>query len=111
METSDANGRTTWSASAKTKLQNLDHVQNQALWIITGEMKSTSIKELEKLEGVSPLVQRREAKIFTQAGKIRSLPDQPMKGKVERDTEKRLKRSTLVEEIKTPIRQCKNTAS
>ncbi|XP_070181209.1 uncharacterized protein [Littorina saxatilis] len=52
----------TWSTSAKTNLQTLDRVQNQALRLITGAMKFTPINEMEKLTTIQPLCQRREAK-------------------------------------------------
>ena len=52
-------GSTAWSTTAKTNQQALDKVQNQALGLITG---SKSITEMERLTGVQPLDQRRDAK-------------------------------------------------
>ena len=48
-------GSTAWSTTAKTNQQALDKVQNQALRLITGAMRSTPITEMERLTGVQPL--------------------------------------------------------
>ena len=45
-------GSTAWSTTAKTNQQVLDKVQNQALRITTGSMKSTPIKAMEKTAAV-----------------------------------------------------------
>ena len=83
----------------------MDKVQNQALRIITGAMRSTPIKEMERLTGIQPLNQRREAKIMAQAEKFRCLPDHPMKQKLDSLTKNRLKRSSFVHESKRLSRQ------
>ena len=96
---------TAWSTSAKTNLKALDTVQNQALRIITGAMKSTPIREMEKLTGIQPLCQRREEKTLMQAEKYKCLPNHPMKQKLEGLTKNRLKRSSFVHESKRLLRQ------
>ncbi|KAK7101835.1 hypothetical protein V1264_020159 [Littorina saxatilis] len=98
-------GSTAWSTSAKTNLQTLDRVQNQALRLITGAMKSTPIKEMEKLTTIQPLCQRREAKTMVQAEKLKCLPDHPMKHRLSNLTKNRLKRSSFVHESKRLSRQ------
>jgi len=98
-------GSTAWSTCAKTTQQALDKVQNQALRIITGAMRSTPIKAMEQLTGIQPLNQRREAKIMVQAQKFRCLPDHPMKSKLDSLTKNRLKRSSFVHESKRLSRQ------
>ena len=98
-------GSTAWSTCAKTTQQALDKVQNQALRIITGAMRSTPIKAMEKLTGIQPLALRREAKIMVQAEKFRCLPDHPMKQKLNGLTKNRLKRSSFVHESKRLSRQ------
>ena len=64
-------GSTAWSTTAKTDQQALDKVQNQALRLITGAMRSTPITEMETHTGVQPLGQRRDAKILMQTDKFR----------------------------------------
>ena len=101
-------GSTAWSTCAKTTQLALDKVQNQALRIITGAMRSTPIKEMEKLTGIQPLSQRREAKVMMQAEKFRCLPDHPMKQKLNSLTKNRLKRGSFVHESKRLSRQYKD---
>jgi len=67
--------------TAKTNQQSLDKIQNQAMRIITGAMKSTSIAFTAK----QPLQQRRQAKVLLQAEKYKCFPDHHMKEKVERE--------------------------
>ena len=68
---------TAWSTTAKTSQQALDKFQNQALRLITGAMRSTPITEMERLTGVQPLGQNRDARIMMQADKC--MPNHPMK--------------------------------
>ena len=72
-------GSTAWSTTAKTNRQALDKVQNQALRLITGAMRSTPITEMERLTGVQPLGQRRDAKNTMQTEKVKYLTNHPMK--------------------------------
>ena len=72
-------GSTAWSNTAKTNQQALDKVQKQALRLITGAMPSTPITEMERLTGVQPLGQRRDAKNTMQAEKVTCLTNHPMK--------------------------------
>ncbi|XP_070173778.1 uncharacterized protein [Littorina saxatilis] len=51
-------GAPAWSSACKSNLQALDKVQNQALRILTGEMRSTPIKTMESLTGVQPSLKR-----------------------------------------------------
>ena len=92
-------GSTAWSTTAKTNQQALDKVQNQALRLIT-EMRSTPIAEMERLTGVQPLCQRRDAKNMMQAEKFKCLTNHPMKTRQEGLTKNRLKRSSFVHESK-----------
>ena len=52
-------GSTAWSTTAKTNLQCLDKVQNQAMRIMTGAMKSTPIQLMEQVTGKQLLEERR----------------------------------------------------
>ncbi|XP_053380085.1 uncharacterized protein LOC128548726 [Mercenaria mercenaria] len=55
-------GSSAWITAAKTNQQRLDKVQNQALRIITGALKSTPIKAMEDATVFPPLAKRRESK-------------------------------------------------
>lgn len=88
----------TWSTTAKTNQQALDKVQNQALRIMTGATKSTPIAFMEKLTGIQPLQERRQAKILLQAEKFKALPDHPMATRLAGYTKNRLKRGSFVHE-------------
>ena len=93
-------GSTAWSTAAKTNLSKLDKVQNQALRIMTGAMKSTPIQEMEKTTCIQPLNQRREAKTLMQGMKFRCLPEHPMNERLNRYTKNRLSRRSFVHEVK-----------
>ena len=60
---------TAWSTTANTNQQSLDKIQNQALRIFTGAMKSTPITFMEQTTAIQPLQQRRQAKVLLQAEK------------------------------------------
>ena len=47
-------GSTAWSTAAKTHQQSLEKVQNQALRIITGSMRSTPIRAMEEITSIQP---------------------------------------------------------
>ena len=68
-------------------------------------MRSTPIKEMERLTGVQPLGQRRDAKNMMQAEKFKCLTNHPMKARLEGLTKNRLKRSSFVHESKKLSRQ------
>uniref|UniRef100_A0A0B7BRW2 Uncharacterized protein n=1 Tax=Arion vulgaris TaxID=1028688 RepID=A0A0B7BRW2_9EUPU len=56
-------GSTAWATAANTHLQTLDRVQNQALRIITGAMKSTPITEMQKTMEYKPWLTEGKPKI------------------------------------------------
>lgn len=98
-----------WSTTAKTNQQVLDKVQNQALRIITGAIKSTPITFMEKITGIQPLQKRRQTKVLLQADKFKALPDHPMKARLEGFTKNRLKRGSFVHEAKKLTREYAST--
>ena len=55
-------GSSSWMTAAKTHHQTSDKVQNQALRIITGAMKSTPIQSMEDITNLPPLRKRRKCK-------------------------------------------------
>lgn len=71
-------GSSAWFTAAKSHDQALDKVQNQALRIITGAMKSTPIVRMEKITNIPPLCKRRECKAMIQATKYKCLPNHPI---------------------------------
>ena len=85
-----------WSTTAKTNQQVLDKVQNQALRLITGAMRSTPIKTMEQLTAIQPLSKRRETKTLVQTEKYRSIMNYPMEHRLENLAGSRLKRHSFV---------------
>ena len=64
-------GAAAWNSASKTTLLSVDKVQNQALRIITGSMKTTPISAMEEVTGVQPLQDRRNMKTLLQAEKFK----------------------------------------
>ena len=85
---------------SKDQQQALGNVQNQALRLITGAMRSSPITEMDRLTGVQPLGHRRDAKNMMQAEKFKCMTNHPMKTRLEVLTKNRLKRSSFVHESK-----------
>ena len=93
-------GSTAWSTATKTNLNALDRVQNQALSIITGAMKSTSIVQMEKITNIQNLEERRETKILQQAEKYLSDQSHPMQNRMGELASGRLQRTSFVHKAK-----------
>lgn len=93
-------GSSAWFTAAKSHHQALDKVQNQALRIITGAMKSTPIARMEEITNIPPLSKRRECKAMIQATKYKCLPDHPMKERLKQLSPGRLKRSSFTLETR-----------
>ena len=93
-------GSAAWSSASKSTLQSVDKVQNQALRLITGAMKTTPISAMEKVTGIQPLQDRRNMKTLLQAEKFKCQLNHPMKAKVEGCTHNRIKRESFVHQAK-----------
>ena len=93
-------GAAAWNSASKTTLLSVDKVQNQALRIITGAMKTTPISAMEEVTGIQPLQDRRNMKTLLQAEKFKCQLNHPMKAKVEGHTRNRLKRDSFVHQVK-----------
>ena len=91
-------GSSSWISAAKTHQETLDKVQNQALRIITGAMKSTPIEKMEQITGIPPLKKRRERKALIQATKYQHSSDYLMSSRQKHRALGRLKRSSFVTE-------------
>lgn len=94
-------GSSAWLTAAKTHHQTLDKVQNQALRIITGAMKSTPIASMEEITNIPPLSKRRECKAMIQAVKYQCLQDHPMNQRLTKLSSGRLKRSSFTLETRS----------
>ena len=93
-------GSAAWSTTAKTNLQTMDKVQNQALRLITGALRSSPIQAMEKATGIQPLQDRLKAKTAIQAERYKCHESHPMKSKLEGRTCNRLKRESFVHRAK-----------
>ncbi|KAK7113996.1 hypothetical protein V1264_000134 [Littorina saxatilis] len=93
-------GSSSWATAAKTHQQALDKVQNQALRIITGAMKSTPIQKMEQVTGIPPLSKRRDCKTMVQATKYQCTHDHPMSDRLKKMSLGRLKRSSFALEAR-----------
>ena len=69
---------TTWGTAAKTNKSRLDKVQNMALQVILGAMKTTPMHVMEKTANVERLERRRSLKILIEREKLRRLPSYPL---------------------------------
>ena len=93
---------TTWGTAAKTNKSRLDKVQNTALRVILGAMKTTPVHDMEKKNpaNVEPLERRRSLKILIQGEKLRRLPSHPLHTNLAQPTKNRLKRQSLNHQYK-----------
>ncbi|XP_056000382.1 uncharacterized protein LOC125675120 [Ostrea edulis] len=98
-------GSSSWMTAAKTHLQTLDKVQNQALRIITGAMKSTPIHSMEEITNITPLNKRRECNAMLQAAKYCCTEDHPMNNRLTQLSSGRLKGSSFVLETRALQRE------
>ena len=87
-----------WSAS-KTSNYTLDKVQNQALRLITGSMRSTPIKIMEEITAIQPL--SKKGIIMIQAERYKCSPSHPMKTKIHDMTKNRIKRESFIHKTNT----------
>ena len=92
-------GASAWATAAKTHTNKLDRVQNIGLRTILRAM-STLIAMMEKTAGVEPLESRRQAKLLTQAEKMKRLPDHPLHNRLQDLTMNRLKQKSLNHVVK-----------
>ena len=74
-------GASAWMTTAQTHQNTLGKVQNQALRIMTGSMRSTPIAKMEEVTGLLPLKTRWNRKAMAQHTKIKALGDHLMHSK------------------------------
>ena len=100
-------GSSSWMTAAKSHQQALDRIQNQAMRIIAGAMKTTPIHLLEDLTAISPLIMRRQSKAMIQATKFQCIQEHPMGARLKQLSSGRLKRTSFVTEVKALQRKHK----
>lgn len=88
-------GSSAWAAASNPNKSHLDKVQNTGLRLITGGIKSTPIKAMEKYTGLHSLEDRREEKMLIHSEKLLRLPTHPMNREIQNLTKNRLKRSSF----------------
>ena len=82
--------------TAKTNMDKMSKVQNQAARIITGSMRSTPIQELETITGLQPLLDHCHEKLLTQAAKFKRLSGHPIEKKNVSANERKNKKVKLL---------------
>ena len=94
-------GSGAYMSAAKTHLNSLEKVQNQALRVITGSMRSTPIEKMQSITGIAPLQKRMESKAMIMLTKAKAMKDHPMHERAHTCGPSRLKRSNFVRNAKT----------
>ena len=89
-------GSTTLSSASKSATYTLDKVQNQALRLITGSMKSTPIRFMEEATAIQPLSKRRDMRNIIPAEMYKCSPSHPMRKRMDAMTKHRLKRESFI---------------
>ena len=84
------------STAAASNTSKIDRLQNQALRIITGSMKSTPIQAMETTTGLQDMDSRRSLKTDIQAAKFDRMTNHPMNARMNDRCMSRLKRSSFV---------------
>ena len=89
-------GPTTLSSASKSAIYTLDQVQNQALRLITGSMKSTPIRVMEETSVIQPLSKRRDMRNIIQAERYKCSSSHPMRKRMDAMTKHRIKRESFI---------------
>ena len=99
-------GMAATATAAKSHTDKIARIQNQAMRLMTGAMRTTPIKELETITGLQSMEDRRDIKVMTQAAKYKRLESHPMNNRMKMPTRGRLKRSSFIQESR--VRERKN---
>ena len=84
------------SSVSKSAIYTLDKVQNQALRLITGSMKSTPITVMEETTVIQPLSKRRGMSNIIQAERYKCSPSHPIRKIMDAMTKHRIKRESFI---------------
>lgn len=90
-------GASAATSTAPSNTRKIDRLQNQALRIMTGSMKSTPIDAMETTTGIQDMESRRHIKTDIQAAKFDRMAHHPMNERMNGRSGTRLKRSSFVE--------------
>ena len=93
-------GSSSWMTAAQSHQQTLQRVQNQALRIITGAMRSTPIEKMEQTTGIPPLKNRWECKALMQYTKAERTESHLMHNRTREASSGRLKRSSFISDTR-----------
>ena len=102
-------GSSAWMTAAQSHKYNLEKVQNQALRIITGAMRSTPIVKMEQTTSIAPMKRRWECKALIQYTKARAMEEHLMHARTYGTNTSRLKRSSFLKEsrgIQRSLQEC-----
>ena len=86
------------STGAKSNMDKLSRVQNQAMRMMTGAMRSTP---METATGLQSLEDRRDIEVLTRAAKFKGLSEHPVRERMSQPTKGRLKRSSFIYQSRT----------
>ena len=89
-------GSTTLSSASKLAIYKLYNVQNQALQLITGSMKSTPIRVMEEATAIQPVSKRRDMRNIIQAERCKCLPSHQIKKRMDAMTKHQIKRESFI---------------
>ena len=87
----------------------LEKVQNQAMRLITGAMKSTPIKVMEETTAISSLGHRRDMRNLMQPDGYKCSPSHPMKIRINGMTKNRIKKESFVHKYQRLNKVFKNS--
>ena len=90
------------STASKTTAEKNSRVQNQAMRMMTGAMKTTPIRELETTSGLPTLENRQNSRVLTRAVTFKRLHSHPMAARMSQPTKKRLKGSSFIHQSRIP---------
>ena len=94
-------GSGSFMTASKSHISSLEKVQNQALRVITGAMRSTPIKKMQRITGIASLQTRMESKAMIMLTKAKAMKDHPIHERSQTCGPSRLKRTSFVREAKT----------
>jgi len=91
-------GMAATATAAKSHTDKIARIQNQAMRLMTGAMRTTATNQLETVTGLQSMEDRRDTKVMTQAAKYKRLESHPMNDRMKMPTKGRLKRSSFIHE-------------
>ena len=93
-------GITAWSTAATSHMKKISTIQNQAMRIMTGGMKTTPIRSLETATELEAMEDRRDRKVVLLAQKVKRLDNHPLHKRLNSYGSGRLQRSSFISKAK-----------